>query len=299
MNKFTVIAVDEQTGQITSDFVEAHNRTHAFYVAAEERPSLTFVVALDGHVMEGNGLDFPGQCMVDAETVLEQTDVFDIHDEPTPITSTVVVDKDIMDWRLASGDESQEVAAEFRDTYRMVIEQFAGTNQVYFTVYPKHLDGVTRDIPRNGLSGLLEIRDGKPAMSFGLNDENLTIHVESDIVNGFHVYHDSLDTYDSMFSSDSKGRDIRSLYYCHGEDGWLIDAREEVAAQHHNQHFDKQGYVKSSNPWCTTGDTLTRIVEFRREDGFENEVEIISVTFHPKSTMVKAVNVKAMNLDAV
>lgn len=76
---FTVISVNEATGQIFMDKVVASDAIHAFAVtAANERADTanSFVCAIPGHVKEGAGIEFPGEGMVDVNTVLEQTDVF-------------------------------------------------------------------------------------------------------------------------------------------------------------------------------------------------------------------------------
>lgn len=73
---YTVIGVIEETGQIIAHHVAAKCSTSAFTAAAEKDPSLSMVVALPGHQREGKELTFPGEGMVDAETVLEQTEVF-------------------------------------------------------------------------------------------------------------------------------------------------------------------------------------------------------------------------------
>ena len=78
MEKFTVISVNEQSGSIHSDHVEAKDRLHAFAVVAKQRENedFFFVACLDGHLEEDKQITFPGDSTVDGETVLEQPDVF-------------------------------------------------------------------------------------------------------------------------------------------------------------------------------------------------------------------------------
>lgn len=75
---FTVVSFSEDTGEIFSDHVEAQSGLSAFREAALTRDNaVTFVVALDGHVVsELDGVTFPGEGLVPSETVLEQDDVF-------------------------------------------------------------------------------------------------------------------------------------------------------------------------------------------------------------------------------
>ena len=45
-------------------------------MAKRKSRGVSFVVAIEGHLKEGSGLTFPGDCTVFTETVAEQTDVF-------------------------------------------------------------------------------------------------------------------------------------------------------------------------------------------------------------------------------
>jgi hypothetical protein len=74
---FTVIGVHAGNGQIVCHHVMANDGLHAFAVAAPKVDSdLNMVVALDGHLTEGGHLTFPGEGMVDVQTVLDQPEVF-------------------------------------------------------------------------------------------------------------------------------------------------------------------------------------------------------------------------------
>ena len=76
MNAYTVIYIHPDNGQICAEHVQAENAMAAFTAAAEETSEAEFVLALEGHNLEGETLHFPGDCVVCAETVLEQPEVF-------------------------------------------------------------------------------------------------------------------------------------------------------------------------------------------------------------------------------
>jgi hypothetical protein len=78
MPKFTVIGIHSHSGQIFAEHVEANNRTHAFFVCAsyENYSDADFVCAIDGHNLEGALINFAGDSLVDADTILEQPEVF-------------------------------------------------------------------------------------------------------------------------------------------------------------------------------------------------------------------------------
>lgn len=73
---YTVISTNERTGKIHSFFVTAKDKTHAFFVAAQNHPNMEFVVCIEGKRTESDLLGFPGDSLVDSETILEQEDVF-------------------------------------------------------------------------------------------------------------------------------------------------------------------------------------------------------------------------------
>lgn len=231
MNKFTVIGYYEESGQIFAHHVEANNSQHAFYVVAQEFPDACFVVAIKGHQCEEQSLTFPGEGVVDAETVLEQEDVFNSDDvEPVESVSNVIADFEIRDWHLAEIGEHWTGPKEHRDAYRFVIEQSPRTKQIYFKVYPAVLDGLSTELELNGLAGCIEIRNGKPGISIGTNENSLPVHVESNVVNGLYIHHDngSEPTPKSLYSFDH-GMSFECAYYKCNDERWLVEARHNIA----------------------------------------------------------------------
>lgn len=76
---FTVIGFYADNFQIFCHHVMADDNSNAFAVASADHSDveLQFVVALPGHQFEGDDtLGFPGECLVNSDTVLEQPDVF-------------------------------------------------------------------------------------------------------------------------------------------------------------------------------------------------------------------------------
>lgn len=101
MEKYTVIGFYEDNGQIFSHHTEAGSSAQAFYNVAKEYPEATFVTVIKGHLHEDrDGIAFPGDSLVDAETVLDQEEVFNVSESGTPCTSSVIADFNIQDWHL-------------------------------------------------------------------------------------------------------------------------------------------------------------------------------------------------------
>lgn len=93
MQKFTVVGYYEESGQSVCEHVTANNGIHAFWVVAQARPDLSMVVAMPGHLTEGAGeVVFPGEGVVDADTILSQPAVFGPEDDTKKVLSIFEVD---------------------------------------------------------------------------------------------------------------------------------------------------------------------------------------------------------------
>lgn len=86
-SEFTVIAFHPDNGQIVSHHVNAADGLNAFAALASNpgNAELEMVVAIPGHLTEDD-LDFPGESLVDAGTVLDQPDVYG--KPPTQVSPT-------------------------------------------------------------------------------------------------------------------------------------------------------------------------------------------------------------------
>lgn len=78
LNKYSVIGIYPESGQIFCHHVEATSGTNAFMEAANHLPDteMEMVVALPGHQLEGQLLTFPGDSLVSSETIMSQPEVF-------------------------------------------------------------------------------------------------------------------------------------------------------------------------------------------------------------------------------
>lgn len=83
MSRYTVIVVVEATGRTLALNVIAQTGLQAFACAAanlaasgEDPSGYQMVVAIKGAVVEGDNVEYPGEGLVDGQTILEQADVF-------------------------------------------------------------------------------------------------------------------------------------------------------------------------------------------------------------------------------
>lgn len=76
LNDYTVIGYYESNGQIFCHHVKAGNIMGAFAVVASMDSDCIMVCAHLGKISEGESLAFPGEGVVDAETILEQPEIY-------------------------------------------------------------------------------------------------------------------------------------------------------------------------------------------------------------------------------
>ncbi|WP_372997559.1 hypothetical protein [Marinobacter sp.] len=76
LENYSVFGFYEETGQSFLDHVLAINEYDAMRVSAESRPDATYLCAMAGLLRESAGVAFAGEGVVDAQTILEQSDVF-------------------------------------------------------------------------------------------------------------------------------------------------------------------------------------------------------------------------------
>lgn len=97
-SEYTVISFCEKTGRINTDHVSANNRLQAFHKVAEKDPSLTLVACFNGKLADGVDFDCPGEGLVDGDTILEQSDIFDqTTPESAPMPRKAEIDVDLLD----------------------------------------------------------------------------------------------------------------------------------------------------------------------------------------------------------
>lgn len=77
LDNFSVFGFYEESGQSFLDHVQAMNEFDAMRVSAESRPDATYLCAMAGLLRESAGVAFAGEGVVDAQTILEQSDVFE------------------------------------------------------------------------------------------------------------------------------------------------------------------------------------------------------------------------------
>lgn len=107
--------------------------------------------------------------------------------------TNLVIDTEWSDWRVAQGEEVDTCDS---NKYQVKIEHHEAQNQVWFSIVQSNVAELANDDPElvpTGLCGLIEIREGVPAISLGFDENQNAIHVVSNTHNELEVTPDHAD----------------------------------------------------------------------------------------------------------
>ncbi|WP_210499525.1 hypothetical protein [Vibrio crassostreae] len=166
-------------------------------------------------------------------------------EEPEPETEndSQKIVSSIADWRLKSLSESKDVPIEDRAEFNVSIEKSAATDQVWFNVTQSNLNELSGcgDAIPTGLTGLIEIRNGKPVLSVGIEENENVIHVHSNTHNTLTIEKDSSNT--QVFNDGTN--------VCYELKLSLLGQNRKAVADHVFQEWDfGSKTVTDSNGWC-------------------------------------------------
>lgn len=122
-NTYSVFGYSEDTGKISVDRVTASNQLQAFFKAAQKGQGLTFVACVNGELAEGVDYECPGEGVVDEQTILDQSDIFNQeYSDNVHAPETVEIEKSL----LAALQHALNIIpnrridhGEYRDTYSL------------------------------------------------------------------------------------------------------------------------------------------------------------------------------------
>jgi hypothetical protein len=165
------------------------------------------------------------------------------------------------DWRLQRDQSDEDVDASDKSSYVMKLEHHTSYNQIWFSILQGNLVEVSKgsgEITPTGLCGLIEIRDGKPAISLGFDENQNVIHITSNTHNELAI------TSDHSGISASYGETVRFAEN-HTELGLN---RTAVASEAFGEHDFSPLDVNDSDNWTCDGmNTWIKNVELIDVDG--------------------------------
>lgn len=206
----------------------------------------------------------------------------------------------INDWQCGEVADDQ-IAAEFLDDYTFCVQRSSVSNALFFTIWPKSLgDAVLStgdtEITLNGLAGVIEVRSGKPAISLGLHDQDLFLHVESDVSEGLFVHSDHCPRFDSKMPEHrnvklkSNGVMVSGTHYPGSEENWLEEARKQIILSHAvNAGKETEGDYQIGQGYIYPNAMAIELALDHGEDEAREHIKFI-VNFHENSTLVSSVS---------
>jgi len=201
----------------------------------------------------------------------------------------VYCETELRDWRFADGYTEDDLPANERDTYILKVKQAEPETGVYFTLYSKQLEELNTTETLNGFSGLIEIRNGKPAISLGLNDNEHILHVMSDISHSLQVIPDSDTSNRPIHGSVTyNNMTVEGSVYPDGNTAWLENARLSIAENiFANRKFINNLHVEDDSRWKHEGGYWNKIVFFENPDSsMPSIMGFLEVIFAPESAFV-------------
>ncbi len=202
-----------------------------------------------------------------------------------PLKSVNEMELTMKDWRIS---ESVILRDQDCQTFTGTFSANVDREAVYFSIVPEQVKGLA--IEEYGLSGVIEIRNGQPALSLGLHQDDSLLHVESDGRTGLYVHSDnSTPPKQSEWFSDCHGSVFDTHYYGDKLDNWLTRARAEIAdnlvasTDFNLQVEDDSGWDISDNYWRKT-------LFFNDPNREESTKGYFEITFYKDTTQVELVS---------
>jgi len=148
------------------------------------------------------------------------------------------------------------------------------------------------DIARNGLSGVIEIRNGRPAISIGTHEESLDVHIESDVEKGLFVHTDKdVSVESATWHSSSHDMEFSGLrYFTQSQNvgqSWLDNARKEIAEHIFSLHeFGDECPVIGADGWEVSGNHYRQTIFLDNPSSDTSIKGCIAIVFAENSTYV-------------
>jgi hypothetical protein len=133
--------------------------------------------------------------------------------------------------------------------YRIKVEGNQYTGQVFFTLYEKTIDKLGKQAYENGLNGILEVRNGCPALSLGISPDQNILHVISNACDQLAIVSEteSPEWASLSFTGSSK----EALVYKIDDDGLFSGLRSDIA----NEVFNDFNIEEACGEGLVVGDS--------------------------------------------
>lgn len=186
----------------------------------------------------------------------------------------------ITDWRLSEGHTSDDLLPEHRGEYSLKMEMNIRSKQVFFSVYNKAFNKHGAAAYPMGLNGLIEIRNGVPAISIGITPDENIIHVLSNNSNELAVIKESESMASTLTPVDfSTHKDVGLVFSVDNNEA-LHEARLILADDTFSNYDFGDVDVKDDNGWEVDDNRWSKVVFLEctcDRSSVKKELEIIFV----------------------
>jgi hypothetical protein len=169
---------------------------------------------------------------------------------------TEILSTQIKDWRI-SEDPLDEIPNEYFCNYTLKVSK--ASNALYFSVYNAEYDKHPQDLTPFGLHGVVEIRNGLPAMSLSVSEYENDLHVITNTSTAIAVVKDVNSTYHQWQPVEFYQNHYGLVFETDGK-SHLAEARAVIAADIFANYDFKDLKVETSNGWESDVDCLSKKV---------------------------------------
>lgn len=193
------------------------------------------------------------------------------------------------DWRLSEGYSPEDLPPQDLCTYTMKISRSSTTGAIYFSLFNAEFDGnnnLRQLIYPTGLHGVIEVRDGLPAMSVGVTPDTNDIHVISNTSNKLAIIKE-------QDSTPHEWRPVEFIAARHvgmvlevDDDESLNEARTTMAEITFATYDFGERIVKESSGWAVDGSTWKKTVFFEDYSDGDSMKRELTVNFKEDSAYI-------------
>lgn len=200
--------------------------------------------------------------------------------------TTQLINTTIADWRLSDGYEREELAPEHQGDYTLNIEVSNNSKQVFFNVYNKSFDDHKSTIHPMGLSGLIEIRNGVPAMSIGISPDENIIHLLSNNSTELAVIKEIESDKPTWMPVDFASNKDNGLVFSVENEELLQEARLVLADEAFTNHDFGDIDVKDDSGWEVEDNSWVKVVFLECTDDRSSVKKEFKVLFTDNGTHI-------------
>jgi hypothetical protein len=201
---------------------------------------------------------------------------------PSPSAVSIIHQDVIQDWMCSEcGDDESELDPKNIAKYDIRIEKSNNTGQLWLSIVNSEVNKLSNDTYKMGLYAFIEIRDGVPAMSIGIQPDCNIIHVMSNTSTELAVIKECDDNKPTWMKVDFCDAKHTGLCFTESDNvEYMFEIRQELLGKA-LANYDFGCSVKDTGGWEQINDDVYEMAVFLDQDDAPSEMTKLTVTFQP------------------